>query len=387
MHISTIQSTLYFFAIATWAACGAPQPEQQVTKSGLDRQRFQTAVNGDSTDLFVLRNSNGMEVCITNYGGRIVSLMVPDAGGQLRDVVLGFDHIDEYTAQPSSFGATVGRYANRIESGRFILEGDTIQLDINSGTHSIHGGQKGWQYQVFDAQQPNDSTLVLSYSSPDGEGGFPGEVSASVSYTVTSLNELTIGYEVQTTAKTVVNVTNHSFFNLSGDPGATVLDDVLYVNARQYTPLDSMLITTGALLPVAGTPFDFTEPISIGEAMGRDSAHAQLQIASGIDHNFVLDTREDMGELAARLYSPQSGIALEVYTNEPGMQVYTGNMLDGSRIGKNKQAYHKQTAVCLETQHFPDSPNKPQWPSTVLEPDAPYTSLCTYRFTAESDNR
>ncbi|MGK6350781.1 aldose epimerase family protein [Parapedobacter sp. DT-150] len=387
MNRSTIYSTLCIAGAAALMSCGAPQSMQDLTKSGLDRQRFQTVVNGDSTDLFVLSNSNGMEVCLTNYGGRIVSLMVPDAGGHLRDVVLGFDHIGEYTAQPSSFGATVGRYANRIDSGRFMLEDDTIQLDINSGVHSIHGGREGWQYQVFDAQQPNDSTLVLSYVSPDGEGGFPGEVSVSVSYTVTSLNELMIGYEVQTTAKTVVNVTNHSFFNLSGDPSTTVLDDVLYVNASQYTPLDSTLITTGALMPVAGTPFDFTEPISIGEAMARDSAHTQLQIASGIDHNFVLDTRGDTRELAARLYSPQSGIALEVYTNEPGMQVYTGNMLDGSRIGKNKQPYHKQTAVCLETQHFPDSPNKPHWPSTVLEPGAPYMSQCIYRFTAESDNR
>ncbi|SEL31887.1 aldose epimerase family protein [Parapedobacter koreensis] len=382
----SIRNILPLLFVGMLAACNGPQPGSQITKSGLDRRNFQTIVDGDSTDLFTLGNSRGMEVCITNYGGRIVSLMVPDTAGEFRDVVLGFDHIDEYTAQPSSFGATVGRYANRIDKGRFLFDGDTIQLAANSGVHTIHGGYEGWQYKVFDAQQPNDSTLVLSYVSPDGEGGFPGEVRVDVSYAINPSNELVISYEVQTTEKTVINVTNHSFFNLSGDPGNNILDDVLYVNASQYTPLDTTLITTGEVLPVTGTPFDFTKAIPIGDGMARDSTHAQLQIAKGIDHNFVLNSGGNINELAARLYSPRSGITLEVYTNEPGIQVYTGNMLDGSRVGKSRIPYHKQAAVCLETQHFPDSPNKPEWPSTVLEPGATYKSICTYRFLAENGN-
>jgi len=361
------------------AACN-PEPNVQLTKSGLDRQRFQTVVNGDSTDLYVLTNAAGMEVCVTNYGGRIVSLMVPDAAGEFRDVVLGFDNIDAYTSQPSSFGATMGRVANRINQGRFVLDGDTVQLDRNSGEHTIHGGAQGWRQQVFGAAQPNDSTLVLAYVSPDGEGGFPGEVNVTVTFAVNERNELAISYAAETTKRTVINMTNHSFFNLSGDPTNTVLEDVLYVNADRYTPLDSTLITTGELLPVAGTPFDFTVPVRIGDAIARDSAHAQLKIAAGIDHNMVLNTGGDVGKLAARLHSPLSGIALEVYTDEPGMQVYTGNMLDGSQVGKGGKPFGKQTAVCLETQHFPDSPNKPHWPSTVLEPGDTYQSTCIYRF-------
>lgn len=361
------------------AACNR-EPDVSRTQSGLDRQDFLSVVNGDSTDLYVIRNANGMEACITNYGGRIVSLMVPDAMGKFRDVVQGFAHIDEYTAEPSSFGATMGRFANRIDRGRFVLDGDTVQLDRNSGEHTIHGGGAGWRGQVFEANQLNDSTLVLAYVSPDGESGFPGEVTVNVTFTVNQRNELAIHYEAETTEKTIINLTNHSFFNLSGDPAQTVLDDILYVNAARYTPLDSTLITTGEVLSVAGSPLDFTKPVSIGTALAQDPSHVQLQIAGGIDHNFVLDTDGSTDELAARLYSPHSGIALEVYTNEPGMQVYTGNMLDGSRSGKENVPYAKQTAVCLETQHFPDAPNKPHWPATVLEPGERYASTCIYRF-------
>ncbi len=367
------------FVVAAVVSCNQ-QEHAEITKSGLVKQDFQTVVNGDSTDLFVLSNAAGMEVCITNYGGRIVSLMVPDQAGVLQDVVLGFDHIEEYTSKSSSFGATVGRFANRINKGRFVLDGDTLQLDINSGEHTIHGGRDGWQYQVFAARQPDDSTLVLSYAAPDGQGGFPGNVAVEVTFTVTGNNALVIDYSGSTDKKTVVNMTNHSFFNLSGDAGKTVLDDVLYVNANAYTPLDTTLITTGEILPVTDTPFDFNAPLSIGEGMARDSSHGQLRIASGIDHNFVLNTGGNVDMLAARLYSPQSGITLDVYTNEPGMQVYTGNMLDGSRVGKKEQPYHKQTAICLETQHFPDSPNKPHWPTTVLEPGQTYHSTCIYQF-------
>lgn len=351
-----------------------------ITESGLDRRAFQRVVNGDSTDLFVLRNEAGAEVCITNYGGRIVSLLVPDAAGNMQDVVLGFDTLDDYTGGPSSFGATIGRFANRIAHGQFILDADTIHLDVNSGKHSIHGGLKGWQYQVFSASQHSDSTLSLSYVSPDGEGGFPGTVTVEVNFHLSHDHALRIDYHAETDRKTVINMTNHSFFNLSGDPRRTVLDDELYVRASQFTPLDDSSVPTGEIWPVAGTPFDFNQPVAIGEAISRDSGHAQLRVARGFDHNFILDTNGDPTVLAARLYSPVSGIAMEVFTNEPGLQIYTGNMLDGSRVGKGNVPMEKQTAICLETQHFPDSPNKPDWPSTVLEPGERFYSTCTYRF-------
>jgi len=377
---------LGFFAIWLGAGCSSNAGSPQ-TKSGLKRERFQRVVNGDSTDLFFLTNTRGMEVCITNYGGRVVSLMVPDTEGVFRDVVLGFDDVDEYLAMPSSFGATVGRYANRIANGQFVLDGDTIQLDVNSGPHTIHGGRKGWQYQVFDADQPADSVLVLSYLSPDGESGFPGNVSVTVTYTVTDRNELLIAYEAQTDRKTVINMTNHSFFNLSGDPSSTVLEDELYVNADQFTPLDATLVPTGDISPVRATPFDFTDPTLIGNAVARDTAHEQVKFAQGIDHNFVLNTKGDIRQLAARLRSPKSGIVLEVYSDQPGLQVYTGNMLDGSRTGKSGKRYGQHAAVCLETQHYPDSPNHPDFPSTTIERGSFYRQKCIYRFSVHTSKR
>lgn len=374
-----VPATYSLLLVALMLSCNRPQPTR-ITSSGLDPRAFQQRVGGKLTDLFVLRNANDAEACITNYGGRIVSLSVPDARGQLRDVVLGFDSLSEYTAGPSSFGATIGRFANRISHGKFVLDGDTIRLDVNSGEHSIHGGKQGWQYQVFEASQLSDSTLSLSYVSPDGEGGFPGTVTVQVNFRLAHDNALHIEYQAETDRKTVINMTNHSFFNLSGDASRTVLDHVLYVRASHFTPLTATSVPTGETWPVRGTPFDFTQPIAIGTAMQRDSLHEQLQGAHGFDHNFILDTQGDAKELAASLYSPSSGIRMEVFTNEPGLQVYTGNMLDGSRIGKGQIPLHKQTAICLETQHFPDSPNRPDWPSTVLEPGQRYRSLCTYRF-------
>lgn len=378
-HARTLLGSMIVIAAMLALSCGK-QTETGYTQSGLERRAFQAVVNGDSTDLFVLRNAGGAEVCITNYGGRIVSLMVPDRDGQLKDVVLGFDHIDAYTAGPSSFGATIGRFANRIAHGRFMLDGDTIELDINSGEHSIHGGRQGWQYQVFSADQPSDSMLILRYNSPDGEGGFPGNVAAEVRFSLSQDHALRIEYHAETDQKTVINMTNHSFFNLSGDPSQAILGDVLVLDADQYTPLDSTSIPTGEILPVVGTPFDFRSAIEIGQAMERDPMHQQLTIAQGFDHNFVLNASGDSDLPAAKLFSPASGIVMEVFTNEPGIQVYTGNMLDGSREGKGGVPFHKQVAICLETQHFPDAPNKVGWPSTVLEPGEQYYSVCTYRF-------
>ncbi|MFC6102369.1 aldose epimerase family protein [Olivibacter domesticus] len=379
---NTVQCFIVAFLMgAIFISCNQQKPDSN-TQSGLNRQDFQTLVNGDSTDLFTIFNAKGMQVSITNYGGRIVSLLVPDKSDQLLDVVLGFDHIDDYVAMPSSFGATMGRVTNRIGYGQFVLDGDTIKLDKNNGLHTIHGGGSGWRQQVFDAIQPNDSTLILSYLSPDGEAGFPGNVNVTVKYTVTATNALVIDYAAQTDKKTVINMTNHSFFNLSGNPENSILDNILYVNANHFTPIDTSLITTGEILPVAGTPFDFNKPLPIKEAITRDSTNEQLQLVGGLDHNWVLNTAGNPAILAAKLYAPSSGIALEVYTNEPGIQVYTGNMLDGSQSGKGGHPFNKQTAVCLETQHFPDAPNKPEWPSIVLTPDAVYHSTCIYQFTA-----
>lgn len=360
-------------------ACQSPVKEQK-TVSGLDRKNFEDVIENKKTDLFILRNKAGAEVCITNYGGRIVSFMVPDRDGQLQDVVLGFDNIQEYADKPSSFGATVGRFANRIAYGKFVLDGDTISLDVNDGEHTIHGGADGWRSKVFDAEQPADNSLILSYVSKDGEAGFPGEVQVKVTFSLSDENALRIDYFAETDKKTVINMTNHSFFNLSGNPETTILDHVLLVNADRYTPLNEELITTGTLENVASSPFDFTSPISVKDALSRDSLHEQLQRAQGFDHNYVLRTPGKLDVPAAEVYSPSSGITLDVYTTEPGIQVYSGNMLDGSRTGKNGVDYQKQTGLCLEPQHYPDSPNKPAWPSTILEPGRQYTSSSIYRF-------
>ncbi|MBD1424432.1 aldose epimerase family protein [Sphingobacterium arenae] len=360
-------------------ACQSPVKEQK-TVSGLDRKNFEDVIENKKTDLFILRNKAGVEVCITNYGGRIVSFMVPDRDGQLQDVVLGFDNIQEYADKPSSFGATVGRFANRIAYGKFVLDGDTISLDVNDGEHTIHGGADGWRGKVFDAEQPADNSLILSYVSKDGEAGFPGEVKVKVTFTLNEENALKIDYLAETDKKTVINMTNHSFFNLSGNPETTILDHVLLVNADRYTPLNEELITVGTMENVASSPFDFTTPISVKDALSRDSLHEQLQRAQGFDHNYVLRTPGKLDVPAAEVYSPSSGITLGVYTTEPGIQVYSGNMLDGSRTGKNGVDYQKQTGLCLEPQHYPDSPSKPVWPSTILEPGQQYTSSSIYRF-------
>lgn len=376
----TMKQTSFFIILLSTFFGSCQESSVHKTISGLDRANFQQQVKGKQTDLYTLKNASGAEVCITNYGGRIVSLSVPDRENQLQDVVLGFDNIDEYLAKPSSFGATVGRVANRIANGKFVLDGDTITLDRNNGEHTIHGGTEGWQNQVFDAEQPSDSVLVLRYVSKDGEAGFPGQVQVKVTFSLSEENALKIDYFAETDKKTVINMTNHSFFNLSGNPEKDILDHTLLVHADAYTPLNEQLITTGKLEPLVGTPFDFTRPISIKEALMKDSLHAQVQLAQGFDHNYVLRTDGNLSHVAAEVYAPTTGISLYVYTTEPGLQVYTGNMLDGSRIGKKGVAYNKQTGLCLEPQHYPDTPNKPEWPTTILEPGEQYTSTTIYQF-------
>ena len=355
------------------------KPDKVSTLSGLDPVKFSTEVNHSQTNLYTLKNKSGMEVCITNFGGRIVSIMVPDKDGKMQDVVLGFDNIDDYIRIPSDFGASIGRYANRIAQGRFVLDNDTIQLPQNNFGHCLHGGPQGWQYQVYDANLIDNTTLELTRLSPDGDENFPGNVTAKVTFKLSDDNALDIKYSATTDKKTIINMTNHSYFNLSGDPSQPATDHILYVNADNYTPVDSTFKTTGEIIPVKDTPMDFITPKAIGQDITKYD-FVQLKNGNGYDHNWVLNTNGDITKPAARLTSPQSGITLEVYTNEPGIQVYTGNFLDGSIQGKKGITYNQRASVCLETQHYPDSPNKPQWPSVILEPGQTYNSECIFKF-------
>lgn len=356
--------------------------QESLSLSGLNPKKFQTMINGDSVQLYALKNDNGMEVCVTNFGGRIVSIMVPDKNGKMKDVVLGFDSIADYINIPSDFGASIGRYANRIKHGQFILDGDTIHLPQNNFGHCLHGGPKGWQYKVYKANLLNDSTLELTRFSPDGDSNFPGNVTATVTYQLTNDNAIDIKYSATTDKKTIINMTNHSYFNLSGNPADAATDHVLYVNADNYTPVDSTFMTTGEIATVKDTPMDFNTPKAIGEDIDKFE-FIQLKNGNGYDHNWVLNTAGDISKVAARLSSPVSGITLEVYTNEPGIQIYTGNFLDGTVKGKNGITYNQRASVCLETQHYPDSPNKADWPSVILEPGQTYNSECIYKFSVE----
>ena len=377
--MKNISTTL--FAGACLAAIGCTPQQEALTQSGLDPKDFQTEVNGKPTQLYTLTNANGMEVCVTNFGGRIVSIMVPDKTGQMQDVVLGFDSIADYINVPSDFGAAIGRYANRINQGKLVLDNDTIRLPQNNFGHCLHGGPTGWQYQVYDGQQVNDSTLQLTMQSPDGDNNFPGNVTAHVTYTLKNNNSIDILYDATTDKKTVINMTNHSYFNLSGNPQNAITDNILYVNADSITPVDSTFMTTGEMLALEGNSMNFKNAKSIGEAI--DMTNEQVKFGNGIDHNYVLSTKGNIEETAVRLVCPSTGISLEVYTNEPGIQVYTGNFLDGTVTGKKGVVYNQRTAICLESQHYPDSPNKPQWPSVILEPGQTYQSHCIFKFGVE----
>ncbi len=356
------------------------QPKSETTLSGLDPKAFETKVNDHSVNLYTLKNKNGMEVCITNFGGRIVSVMVPDKNGNMKDVVLGFDSIADYVNIPSDFGASIGGYANRIKDGKIVIDGYTIQLPQNNFGHCLHGGPKGWQYQVYEAKQIDGTKLELVRQSPDGDENFPGNVTAKVTYTLTDDNSIDISYEATTDKKTVINMTNHSYFNLSGDAQKPITDHLLYVNADKFTPVDSTFMTTGEILDVKGTPMDFTVAKTVGQDIDKYE-YDQLKNGNGYDHNWVLNTNGDIKQVAARLTSPVSGITLEVYTDEPGIQVYSGNFLDGTVKGKKSIVYNQRAAICLETQHYPDSPNKPEWPSVLLEPGKTYRSHCIFKFT------
>ena len=372
---------LCVWAVAALLMAACTPKAEKATDSGLLQSNFRTEVDGKKTDLYILRNKNNMEVCITNFGGRIVSVMVPDKDGQMRDVVLGFDSIQDYISKPSDFGASIGRYANRINQGKFTLDGVEYQLPRNNYGHCLHGGPQGFQYRVYDAVQLNPQELQLTYVAKDGEEGFPGNITCKVLMKLTDDNAIDIQYEAETDKPTIVNMTNHSYFNLDGDAGSNA-EHLLTIDADYYTPVDSTFMTTGERVPVEDTPMDFRTPMPVGERIN-DFDFVQLKNGNGYDHNWVLNAKGDINRRAASLKSQKTGIVLDVYTNEPGVQVYAGNFLDGSLTGKKGITYNQRASVCLETQKYPDTPNKPEWPSAVLRPGEKYMSQCIFKFSVD----
>ncbi len=371
--------------LAIMSACSG-STNADLTVSGLDPAAFDTTINEKPVRLYTLKNKNGMEACITNFGGRLVSLSVPDKTGKPTDVVLGYDNIAQYADtvhSPSDYGSSVGRYANRINQGKLTVAGKTYQLPRNNFGHCLHGGTSGWMYHVYDAGQPNDSVLNLKIVSPDGDNGFPGTVTATVTYTLKSDNTLDIVFGATTDKETVINMTNHSYFNLNGDPSKEGMDMVLYINADRYTPADNTYMTTGEIAGVEGTPMDFRKPHAISETIN-DTTFNQIKNASGYAHTWCLNTyKAGKGAdktVAASLYSPKTGILLEMFTNEPGVQVYTGNFQGTGISCKHGIKYPKHVSVCLESQKYPDSPNKPGWPSPYLKPGDRYYSHVAYKF-------
>lgn len=381
MNINYITISIFVIISIMIAGCaGESAAENERLK--LDPAKFQTELDGKTTDLFKLENDNGIEIYITNYGGRIVSWLVPDRDGIRADIVLGYDSIEGYlNSNEVFFGALIGRYGNRIADGKFELDGMEYMLAINNPPNHLHGGPNGFHNVVWDAQQISDQQLRLQYFSEDGEEGYPGNLQIQVDYLLNDENELLIDYTAETDQKTVLNLTSHAFFNLTGAGSGTINNHELMLNAEHYTPVDSTLIPTGEIATVSGTPFDFRSSKAIGLDLDQD--HEQLAYGAGYDHNFVL-TKENQGspELAATVYDPGSGRVMEVLTTEPGIQFYGGNFLNGSDVGKEGVPYESRSAFCLETQHYPDSPNQSGFPSTVLEPGETYHTVTVYRFSA-----
>ena len=365
------------------AAASAPAPAV-TAKASVTRGTFGTLPDGTSVELFTLTNASGAEVRITNYGGIVTAIKVPDRNGKLDDVVLGYDALDGYIKNPTYFGAVIGRYANRIGKAQFKLEGKTYKLAANNDVNTLHGGIKGFDKAVWRAdpfEKPGSVGVVLTYTSVDGEEGYPGTLAARVTYTFNDANELIADYTATTDKPTVLNLTNHSYFNLGGEGSGDVLGHQLTLSADRFTPADATLIPTGELASVAGTPFDFRTSTPIGARIDADDP--QLKLGLGYDHNFVINRQNNDLVPAARVKEPKTGRILEVRTTEPGVQLYTANHLDGSVIGKAGHAYGKRNAFCLETQHYPDSPNKPSFPTTTLRPGETFHSQTVYAFSAK----
>lgn len=347
-----------------------------------DSVNFQKDIAGKRSNLYVLKNKNNMQVAITNYGGRIVSIIVPDKNGKFIDVSLGYDQVETFQKEGEPFfGALIGRYGNRIGKAKFKLDGTAYQLDVNDGVNTLHGGKMGFHAQVWDVKAVNENTLQLHYTSKDGEGGYPGTLEVDVTYTLTDDNSIDISYQAKTDKATPVNLTNHAYFNLNGEGDSTILDHLLTIKADAITPVDEGLIPTGELMDVSNTPFDFRKATLIGSRIDED--HEQLKRGKGYDHNFVLNKAAGL-ELVANLYSPKTGILMEVLTEEPGLQFYSGNFLTGeTKDGKGGKAYQFRSALCLETQHFPDSPNQKSFPSTILKPGETYKTKTIYKFSVK----
>lgn len=364
-------------AFTLFTACN----HQASRESGISQHLFGILSTGDTVVRYTLTNANGMQVSILNYGGIIQSLEVPDRSGHLGDVVLGFDSLDQYVTQSPYFGALVGRFGNRIAHGTFTLNDSTYHLYLNDGPNTLHGGKVGFDKKIWDVSPfTTDSTegLKLHYLSKDGEEGYPGNLDVNVTYTLSNDNALRIDYEATTDKPTILNLTNHAYYNLNGGKG-TAMNEVLTLNADQYLPVDSTAIPTGPLAPVAGTPMDFRQPTAVGARI--NDKFDQLKLAhGGYDHCWVLNTHGDLSELAASVYDPTNGRLMEVYTTEPGIQFYSGNFLDSTLHGKDDNVYPKHACIVLETEHYPDAPNEPSYPSTVLNPGDTFHSSSIYKF-------
>jgi aldose 1-epimerase len=368
--------SVYFLAACVLAVSVSAETRTKVQKSGFGR------ADGRDVSLYTLKNTHGMEVAITNYGATVVSIKVPDKKGQIDDVALGYHGVDGYVKDKSYFGVTAGRYANRIAHAAFTLDGKKYQVPKNDGDNALHGGKIGFNKRIWEEMDvPGKNAVQMTYTSPDGEQGFPGKLKVTVTFTLNDQNELRIDYLATTDKDTVLNLTNHSYFNLAGQGNGDILGTKLTIHASRMTPVDSNLIPTGELKPVKGTPFDFTTEHVVGERINNNDE--QLKLGRGYDHNFVIDRTKPGMVIAAQAYEPKSGRVLEVLTDQPGVQFYTGNFLDGTAHGKGGKAYPYRTGFCLETQHFPDSPNHPAFPTTELKPGAKFTSTTIYRFSAK----
>ena len=391
-----LKGLLFGVGMASMLFSACDTKHAQLTISGLNPTAFDSIINGKKTELIALSNQNGMEVCLTNYGGRVVSIVVPDKNNQPTDVVLGYDNLAQYADtinSPSDYGSTVGRYANRIKDSKINVSGKEYHLRANDNGNSLHGGgNTGWMHQIYAIKAKTDSSVVFNLTASDGENGFPGTVKATATYTVKSDNTLDIVFEATTDKETVINMTNHSYFNLNGDPSKEGFDQVMYINADKFTPSDKLYVPTGEIKNVAGTPMDFRKPTAIADKY--DTSFDQIKNATGFDHNWCLNTykngKGDDKTVAASLYSPKTGILLEVFTNEPGLQVYTGNFQGTGIACKHGIKYPKHVSVCFESQKYPDSPTKivaktKGWEisNPYLKPGEKYYSHLAYKFSVQ----
>ncbi|WP_163379238.1 aldose epimerase family protein [Cyclobacterium sp. SYSU L10401] len=382
---STLISSLVLSGLLL--ACGPGETEnsqenqEPQSLTAMDKSKFEKTIDGKPVKLYRLHNKNGMEMTVTNFGARVVELFAPDKNGNFEDVVLGYDNLEDYINHPGSYyGAPIGRYGNRIADAKFTLDGETYELEANNGPNNLHGWPGGYHIVVWEVIEATDQKLAMKYVSADGHGGFPGELTIFMNYFLTDENEFKITYEATTNKPTIVNLTHHSFFNLNGHGEGDVTNHMLELDADKFTPVNEVLIPLGELRPVAGTPMDFTSPHLIGERI--DADYEQLQKGGGYDHNWVINREEGNKDtkLVASVWVPENGRKMEVFTDQPGVQVYTGNFMDGTSPSKGDKTYGKRGAICLETQHFPDSPNQPQFPSVTLRPGENYTHECVYKF-------